>query len=68
VTADAYLQIGTANGQVRFVERDGDGTTDVAARNPTRVRDLTTLCRGLFEASRWLMYHNADRAAARPAR
>jgi phosphoglycerol transferase MdoB-like AlkP superfamily enzyme len=68
VTADAYLQIGVANGQVRLVELGGDGTTDVAARYPARVRELTRMCRGLYEASRWLMYHNAQRAPIPPAR
>ncbi len=67
IAADAYLQAGAAGDDVRLWALAGDGTTDLAGRSPERARELARLCRGLFQAARWLMYHNADRTAPRPA-
>ena len=64
ITADAYLQVGAGGGDARLMELTGDGTVDLAGRSPDRVRELTSLCRGVYETSRWLMYHNAQRVVA----
>jgi phosphoglycerol transferase MdoB-like AlkP superfamily enzyme len=66
VTADAYLQIQTGGGTLRFMDLQGDGTADLGVQNPERVGGLERLCRGLYEVSRWLMYHNAQ-GTRRPA-
>jgi len=66
VTGDIYLQIPTGGGPTRWADLRGDGATEIAAEDPARARTLERLCRGLFEASRWLMYHNAQRKTPSP--
>ena len=68
VTADTYLQVGAGGGDARLMELAGGGAVDLAGRSPERAVELTRLCRGLYQASRWLMYHNAQRTPARRAR
>ncbi len=58
VTADGYLQTPAAGGQPRLFDVRGVEAADITARDPERVRTLSRLCHGLYEASRWLMYHN----------
>jgi phosphoglycerol transferase MdoB-like AlkP superfamily enzyme len=64
ITADTYLQIPTGGGPTRWADLRGDGATGTADEQPERARTLERLCRGLYEASRWLMYHNAQRKTA----
>jgi phosphoglycerol transferase MdoB-like AlkP superfamily enzyme len=66
VTGDIYLQIPTGGGPTRWADLRGDGATEIAAEDPERARTLERLCRGLYEASRWLMYHNAQRKTPSP--
>ena len=66
VTGDIYLQIPTGGGPTRWADLRGDGATEIAAEDPARAHTLERLCRGLYEASRWLMYHNAQRKTPSP--
>ena len=59
ITGDAYLQIPTGGGPTRWADLRGNGATETASVVPERARTLERLCRGLYEASRWLMYHNS---------
>ena len=66
ITGDTYLQIPTGGGPTRWADLREKGATETAAQDPERVRTLERLCRGLYEASRWLMYHNAQRKTPSP--
>ena len=64
ITGEAYLQIPTGGGPTRWADLRGNGATETAAEDPERARTLERLCRGLYEASRWLMYHNSTQRNA----
>jgi hypothetical protein len=64
ITGEAYLQIPTGGGPTRWADLRDDGATDAADQDPERARSVERLCRGLYEASRWLMKRNAQRKAA----
>ncbi|PWB76382.1 MAG: hypothetical protein C3F15_05335 [Holophagae bacterium] len=61
ITGDTYLQIPTGGGPTRWADLREQGATEVATTDPERAHTLERLCRGLYEASRWLMYHNGQR-------
>lgn len=60
ITADGYLQTPAAGGQARLLDLRGAEAADISARDAERTRALDRLCHGLYEAARWLMYHNGE--------
>jgi phosphoglycerol transferase MdoB-like AlkP superfamily enzyme len=59
LTAGGYLKLSVKGGPVSFFDLRSEAPHDIAGENPEKTRALAGLCRGLYEASRWLMYHNA---------
>ncbi|MFH1177738.1 MAG: sulfatase-like hydrolase/transferase [Acidobacteriota bacterium] len=59
LTAGGYLKMSAKGGPASFFDLRGDVPSDIAGQNPEKTRALARQCRGLYEASRWLMYHNA---------
>jgi phosphoglycerol transferase MdoB-like AlkP superfamily enzyme len=62
ITADGYLQTPAAGGPPRLLDLRGAEAADITARDAERTRALDRLCHGLYEAARWLMYHNGEPA------
>ena len=58
VTADGYLQTLASSGTPRLYDLRGEEAAEITGQDPERVAALSRLCHGLYEAARWLMYHN----------